>query len=460
MTSESVLQAMDRAIRERLEASLAELMDLCRIPSTHANPAALRDAAAFIERALKRRGFQVRVFDPGTEPPVLVATRPGRSARTLLMYNHYDVQPPDPVDQWTSPPFEPTRRGDKIYARGISDDKGHLVSRFLALDALLAVLGELPVTVKFVIEGSEEGHHSEGLRALVERHPDWLQADGVLWEFGGVGPDDIPLQYLGTRGIAYLALRVRTMPRDVHSGVGGTLVPNAAWRLVWALASIKGPDERVRIPGFYDRVQPPSPRDLELLAQLPPVVEAYQRQFQPYLGFLRGVQDDLELKRMAVFEPSANIAGLTAGYQGPGTKTVLPAYAEAKLDFRLVPWQRPDEIPALVRAHLDAQGFHDVEVVDLGGTPPMKMDPDHPFVDLVVAAARDVYDKPMYKVPMRGVTGPGYLFVHRLGLPVATAGLGYPGSNIHAPDENIRIDLYEKAARHVARIAWRMGQGA
>ena len=450
--------ALDAYVAAHLDASLDELAALCRIPSLHRDPAALERAADWVAAALGRRGFQVQVFRFPGAAPVVYAVRPGRSSRTLLFYNHYDVQPPDPLDAWTSPPFEPTHRGGKFYARGASDDKGHLVSRLLAVDALLHALGELPVTVKFVVEGDEEGGGSAGLHRMVAQHPDLLRADGVIWEFGGVDAHDNPLQYLGTRGLAAVALEVQTLPHDMHSGIAGSLLPNAAWRLVWALESLKGPDGRIRVAGFYDRVQPPSARDLELLAALPDLPDAAAADFAAVLGLEPGAPVPLEVKRRAVFEPTANIAGLTAGYQGPGKKTVLPARARALLDFRLVPWQDPAAVPGLLRAHLDAHGFPDVQVHDLGGVPPMKMDPDHPFVDLVVAAADEVYARPMLKVPLRGVTGPGHLFVHRLGLPVATSGLGYPGANLHAPDENIREDLYALAARHAARIALHLGQ--
>ncbi len=450
--------AIDAFIRDHLAASLEELAALCRIPSMHRDPSALQAAADLVAEMLRGRGFHVRRFVFPQAAPVVYAVRPGRQERTLLFYNHYDVQPPEPLEAWESPPFEPTLRHGKLYARGVSDDKGHLVSRLLAIDALLAVLDELPITVKFLVEGDEEGGGSAGLRQMVAAHPDLLRADGVIWEFGGVDAHDRPLQYLGTRGLAYVALEVQTLPHDMHSGIAGSLLPNAAWRLVHALHTLKGPDGRIRIAGFYDRVQPPSPRDLALLEALPDLPDAAAADFAEVLGLAPGQPVPLELKRRAVFEPSANIAGLTAGYQGPGKKTVLPARARALLDFRLVPWQRPEDLPRLLRTHLDAHGFADVQVRDMGGVPPMKMDPDHPFVDLVVAAARDVYEHPMYKVPMRGVTGPGYLFVHQLGLPVATAGLGYPDSRLHAPNENIRLDLYERAARHSARIVLHLAE--
>ncbi len=445
---------LDAYIAQHVDAALEELRAFCRIPSVFHDVQALHQAAQWVAQALQRRGFTVELYEhPRGITPVVWAVRPGRRRdRVLLIYNHYDVQPPDPLDEWTYPPFEGVREGNHMYARGVSDDKGHLVSRLLAVDAWLAIEGELPCTVAFVVEGEEEGRKSETLQAMMEEHPERFRAQGCIWEFGGVGEGDIPLQHLGMRGIAYFELEVQTLQRDVHSGLGGSLLPNAAWRLVWALNSIKGPDERVRIPGFYDDVQPPSERDLELLAQLPEGFQSFADLLMPGQTFLRGETEPLTLHRMAVFEPSCTITGLQAGYQGPGAKTVLPARARAKLEFRLVPWQRPEDIDAKLRRHLQQQGFGDVQVRFLGGLYPMKMDPDHPFVDLVVEAAREVYGQPMRKVPMVGPSGPAHMFVHRMNLPTATAGIAYPGSRIHAPNENIRIDLFEKGARHIARI--------
>ncbi len=448
------MHTLDAYIHEHLEDALDELMAYCRIPSVFHNLEALQEAATWLEDAFRRRGFQVfRYEHPSGVAPVIWAERRGRrSDRVLLIYNHYDVQPPDPLDEWDHPPFEPTRRGNFLFARGVSDDKGHLISRLLAVDAWLAVHGDLPCTVRFVVEGEEEGRKSETLRAMMEEHRDRFQAQGCIWEFGGVGEDDVPLQHLGMRGIAYFELEVQALKRDVHSGIGGSFLPNAAWRLVWALNSIKTPDERVHIPGFYDDVQPPSPRDLELLAQMPHRFRDFADLLEPPQTFLKGETDPVALYRMAVFEPSCTITGLQAGYQGPGAKTVLPARAKAKLEFRLVPWQKPEDIAEKLRRHLKEQGFEDVQVHFLGGLYPMKMDPDHPFVNLVVETAREVYGRPMVKVPMVGPSGPAYWFVHHLGLPTATAGIAYPGSRIHAPNENIRIDLFEKGARHMARI--------
>jgi len=253
------------------------------------------------------------------------------------------------------------------------------------------------------------------------------------------------------RGICYVELSVETASTDVHSGLGGSIFPNSAWRLVWALNSLKGPDERIRIPGFYDDIIPPSARDKELLAALPELSQEYKQRYG-IKDFIKGLTGGLDLLIEEVFTPTCTICGLTSGYQGPGSKTILPAKASAKVDFRLVPNMTPKKVLQQLRAHLDAEGFEDVQIQFMGGDAPARTDPDDAFVQLVVKTAADIYELPMQLIPMSGGSGPNHPFVHDLGLPVATAGLGHPDGRGHAPNENIRIDLYLKHARHMARL--------
>jgi len=259
------------------------------------------------------------------------------------------------------------------------------------------------------------------------------------------------MQYAGLRGICYVELSVETANLDVHSGVGGSIFPNAAWRLTWALATLKGRDERIRIPGWYDTVRPPTARDRELMAALPEVAGEYRERYG-VKEFVRGLTGGPELRIAEVFEPTCTICGLTAGYQGAGSKTVLPCRASAKVDFRIVPDQTPAECLKLLRAHLDAEDFADVRIDFLGGNPAGRTDPDDPFLQLVCETATPIYGMPMQIVPMIGGSGPNHCFIHDLGVPVACAGLGHPGTRAHAPDENLRIDLYLKHAKHFARI--------
>jgi acetylornithine deacetylase/succinyl-diaminopimelate desuccinylase-like protein len=260
------------------------------------------------------------------------------------------------------------------------------------------------------------------------------------------------------RGIFYVELSVKTAVKDAHSGLGGSLFANAAWRLVWALSTLKGADERILIPGFYDDVRAASARDRALLAQLPDEFAAIKAAYQ-IDGFLKGVTDPDALKHMSVFEPTCTICGLTSGYQGPGSKTVQPAEARAKVDFRLVPDQDPHDIAAKLRAHLNDAGFADVAVKVLGAEHPAKVDPDDPFVQLTAETARSVYGRSAIVEPIIGGSGPLYPFVQELGVPVVSAGIGYPDGQAHAPNEHVVMRNLRDGIRHTARIVAGFGAG-
>jgi acetylornithine deacetylase/succinyl-diaminopimelate desuccinylase-like protein len=442
-------------LETNLDRSLDELARLCAQPSIAAQNLGMQECAQLVADLLEARDFEVEIM-PTAGAPVVYAERKGKLDKTLMFYNHYDVQPPEPLEEWDSPPFEPTIRDGKMYARGVADDKGHIVSRLHAIDAILEQDGELPCNIKFVIEGEEETS-SVHLHEFIELNQAKLAADACVWEFGGVDHREVPIQYLGLRGICYVELSVRTASIDAHSGLGGSIFPNAAWRLIWALRSIKGTDEVIRIPGHYDDVVPPSARDLELLEALPEVSGEYKQRYGVD-HFLKGLTDGIELRREEVFVPTCTICGFSSGYEGEGSKTVLPAYAMAKVDFRLVPNQKPEDVLINLRKFLDDGGFEDIEITYLGGEPAARTDPDDPFVNLVVATAEPVYGMPMQIAPMIGGSGPNYPFVHTLGLPVVTAGVGYPGSQAHAPNENMRLDLYLKGAEHIARIIKEFGK--
>jgi len=415
----------------------------------------MKECAALVGSMLQQRGFQVEVIPTGGAP-VVVAEKKGRSPRTLLFYNHYDVQPPEPLELWVTPPFQPDIRDGKLFARGVGDDKGHITSRLFAIDALQEVDGELPCTVKFIIEGEEETS-STHFHDFVREHHDRLAAEACIWEMGGVDYYENPEQILGMRGICYVELSVETESQDVHSGLGGSIFPNAAWRLVWALASLKGPDERIRIPGFYDPVRPVTQREKELFDKLPDDAEEYRQRFG-VKNFLKGLTGGLDLKIAAAFEPTCTICGLTSGYQGPGSKTVLPARASAKVDFRLVPFQTPEQVLPLLRTHLDKEGFSDVQITFLGGESPAVTDPDNPFIKMVIKTAQDLYGRPVQVIPMIGGSGPNHVVQKFLNIPIAMSGIGYPGSQAHAPNENIRLDLYLMGAKHITRILNEFGK--
>jgi acetylornithine deacetylase/succinyl-diaminopimelate desuccinylase-like protein len=415
-------------------------------------------AAAYVGELLRETGFAVDLLPSGGFPVVYADSdaqgAPGK--RTLMCYNHYDVQPAEPLDLWESPPFEAAERNGRLYGRGISDDKGQLLSRIAAMRAVKAVTGGLPARVKFCVEGEEE-IGSVHLEPFVEEHADLLKCDACVWEFGGVDAQGRPVQTLGLRGLLYVEFRARTMSRDAHSG-GAHNNPNAAWRLLRALATIKDEDERILIPGFYDEMKPPSATEQRLLEEMPSE-EEFTRQHYGIKQFVGG-HTGLEYKT-AVYKPTANIAGIGAGWQGQGSKTVTPAYAMAKMDFRLVPEQDPQDLFKKLRKHLDDKGFSDVEVVMLGGERGATTPVDDPFVALTLRISSEVYGKPVVVNPLSGGSGPVWAFRHYLNTPIVTMGCGDPQSNAHSPNESISIEGFRLATREMARllVAYGAGQG-
>ena len=449
---QSIEARIDARIHETLDHWIEQLGRLCAQPSISAQHLGIDECAELTATMLREQGYSADILPTGGSP-IVFGERAGKSEKTLLFYNHYDVQPPEPLELWNSPPFTLTRVGDTLYARGVSDDKGQLITRMAAAAAVRDVLGEIPVSIQYFVEGEEEVGSPNipgGIAAYKER----FAADGCIWEFGSVDYSGRPEQTLGMRGLCYVEFTVETAKLDCHSGLGGSLIANAAWRLVWALSTIKGPDERIRVPGFYDNVRPATERDMAYLASQPDHSDEFIATYG-VKGFLLGRKGGVELRRAAVFEPTATINGLTSGYQGPGAKTVLPAYASAKMDFRLVPDQTPEEIVPLLRAHLDAEGFEDVAVRYVAGVKPARTDPDDPFVQMSIQAAEDVYGMTPIVEPLIGGSGPLHPFIHELGLPVVTSGCGHPESRVHAPNENIRIPDFINGIRHTARIITR-----
>lgn len=456
MSSEARIAEMDAYIANHRQNALEDLALLCAFPSVSAKKQALEPCAEFVCSLYEKAGLAARLIPIPDAPPIAYGEyrSPNANAPTVLFYNHYDVQPAEPLELWESDPFTLSFRDGKAFARGVADDKGHIISRLLSLNAIRAVNGgDLPFHVKFVSEGEEEVG-SPHISAFMQAEKETLKADYCIWEEGGVDEEGAPFLYCGMRGIAYFELHVKTIAYDAHSGMGGSLLPNAAWRLVWALSRLKGADERILIPGHYDKALPASERDLELLAALPDDYEDTRAKFGlKEGGFLGGeATKGVEYMRRAVFEPTLTICGLDSGWQGAGAKTVLPSEAHAKMDFRLVPDQDPEEVYENLKAWLIHEGFEDIEVRYLGGQRPARVDPDHPFVQLAAETAIGVYGKRAAITPIVGGSGPMWWFSDFLGLPVTAPGIEYPGVRAHAPNENIRLSDFDKGASHLARL--------
>lgn len=450
------MQDIFRHIDEHLDESITALVDLCGLATVSAHGSRIEETAEHVAGLLKALGFQAQIVPkPPGGHPVVYAEAGGRSPRTLLFYDHYDVQPAEPLELWTSPPFAPALRDGKLYGRGVSDNKGNIAARLAAIRAWRDVRGELPCGVKFCIEGDEE-IGSPHMEEFVEEHRELLAADACIWEGGGVTWDGLPQVVLGVKGLLYVQLDLQTISRDAHSSYG-TVLPNAAWRLAWALSTIKGPDERVLIDGFYDRVRPPTPEERAAVEAMPDETAETLKTYgigEAVLG-VRGVG----FNARHLLEPTATIDGLSSGYEGEGPKTVLPARAMAKLDFRLVPDQDPQDIKRKLRGHLDSHGFSDIEMRELGSERPARTPVTDPLVEVFRDACREVYGKEPVIVPTMAGTGPLYPFIATLGLPTADCGIGYPDTRIHAPDENIRIEDFRNGAKAIAAVLGRFAAG-
>lgn len=449
---------MDERTREyiddHLDETLGELKRLAAQPSISAQRLGVRECGEMVVDMLRSAGFEAGLV-PTADPdyPGIIAEAKGASDETLLFYNHYDVQPPDPLDEWESPPFEPVERGGHLYGRGISDDKGPIAARLAAVRALLETKGELPVTIRWCLEGAEE-IGSPGFPEFVERNADRLASDVCIWEGGGVNWDGRPLVMLGVKGLLYVELECRSARTDSHSSYA-PVVPNPAWRLVWALGTLKDSNEHIALRGFYDRVRPALAQETAAIEALPDS----SRQFLHDLGVEMAVGEagGYEFRRRLIMDPTANIAGFGAGYTGEGAKTVLPAAARAKLDFRLVPNQDPDEVLASLRQHLDEHGFSDIDIKVHSAEHPARTSIDDPFVQQVIDSARRVYGSEPYVMPSMTGTGPQHPVQHILGVPVASCGIDYPGNRIHAPNENIRLDYFRLGVLHTAELIEELG---
>jgi acetylornithine deacetylase/succinyl-diaminopimelate desuccinylase-like protein len=434
---------------ERVEADALRLLELlCREPSVSAESRALDSTATLVEELLVGAGFDTRQVRANGGPAAVIGEQRGRSGYTLLLYNHYDVQPVDPLELWDSAPFEPTVRDGKLFARGTADNKGELAIRLAVIRALRDRDGDLPITVRWIIEGEEEvlsPHFDE----IVRLNADALRADGCFWEGGPARlSDGRPSVGLGFKGAVAVRLDLRLLRSDAHSAAAA-VVPSAAWRLVEALSSLRAPDGTVRIVGFYDRVRLPTEAERRALADQSDSIEDDLREALGLDDFIDGLTG-VALRERFAFAPTCNVAGIKTGYSGSGTKTVLPAEASAWLDLRLVPDQRPDDILELLRSHLEREGFPDVDVTVFGTAEPAGTPIEHPFVQRVAQIAADAAGLPASITPRVAGTLPIIASLQRhLDVPglAAPDNPFYFGARAHAPNEHIRLEDVAPAVR-------------
>jgi acetylornithine deacetylase/succinyl-diaminopimelate desuccinylase-like protein len=434
-------------IEQNADRYVGWLTEACSMQSLAEHPEGLTAMAAWLEEKFASLGASTERLTYEGAPDALLAQL-GAGERTVLVYDHYDVQPVDPIELWESKPFEPEVRDGILYARGAADNKGDLVARLAGLDAYRQVYGDLPVRVKFLVEGEEETG-SKSFEGIIERYGDRLSADGCIWEGDGIDHAGRPELVFGAKGLAYVELNYRGLNDDQHSSLA-VIAPSPVWRMLEALATLRAPDGKVLIDGFYDDVRPPTADDEAMLAAMPFEEEAERKRLgvQSFVGGDTGV----DLLRRYFFEPTCNIAGIVSGFTIPGaSKTVLPKEIMVKIDMRLVPDQDPADIVDKLRRHLDVRGFDDVEIRQFSMEHPVRSPSDSTIGKAAVAAAHEVFSEPAAVSPMMIGTGPMYPIASTLGIPtVSPAGVCRPESNIHAPNENVRIEDFLRIVEYTA----------
>lgn len=435
-------------IDAHLDSSIKALKKLVSIPSVAAKGEGIDEAAELVERMLADVGLETQIHETSGSPVVTGWLDVG-AKRTLLFYDHYDVQPAEPFDLWDSPPFEPEIREERLWGRGVADNKGDTTSRIWTIKAFKETGTELPVNIKFVIEGEEE-IGSVHLSEYTEKNKDFITADAGIWEFGGADIKGIQEAWLGLKGIFFVELEVERLSRNMHSSLACVL-PSAAFRLVWALNSLRDENNRILIEGFYDNIKPLSNGELDAIEKVDLHEEELKEVYaiDEYLNGLTGT----ELKKAYYGNPSCNICGITCGYQGKGSMTVLPAKASVKIDFRLVEGMHPDDIHKKLRKHLDQHGFSDVKVTYFEGYPAAKTPIEHPFVKIVASANKQVFGD-LVVHPTSPGSGPLYLFNDYV--PMVSIGCGDYLGKAHSPNESIAIDNYRRAQHRIVAIMDKM----
>jgi acetylornithine deacetylase/succinyl-diaminopimelate desuccinylase-like protein len=430
---------LDDYVERQRERIVGELLDWLRIPSVSADPAHavdVRDSAEFAADLLRHAGFDhVALIDTPGAPSVYADwLHAGPDAPTVLVYGHHDVQPVDPLDAWRSPPFEPVIVDGECLARGAIDDKGQVLYEIEAARGLLETEGRLPVNLKFLIEGEEEVG-SPHFEDLLHRHHALLACDAIVVSDTGMLAVDVPSTDVAMRGLVAFTVRLTSATTDLHSGLFGGAVPNPLHHLAAIVAALHDDTGRVALPGFYNAVRPLEPHELQSLAAQPFDEDAFMR--TAGVERLEGEHERTTLERIGS-RPTAEVVGLQGGYTGEGVKTIVPAWAEAKISFRLVADQHPDAISELFEAWVRRnvpQGIR-VDIEPHGGVAPARTPTDHWSFGALTRAIERVWGAPPLLTRVGG-SGPEEALGRVLAAPVLFLGVGLPDDRIHAPNERM-----------------------
>jgi succinyl-diaminopimelate desuccinylase len=453
------MSAIDQYLESHAARFEDELCEFLRIPSVSADPSRrgdMRKAAEWVADQCRHMRFTAEVI-PTTGHPLVYAESPAvPGAKTALVYGHYDVQPPDPLEKWTSPPFEPTRREGNLYARGATDDKGQMFTHLKSAEAWITVEGRLPLNLKFLIEGEEEvGSHC--LQEYLGQHAERLACDCVVVSDGCQFAPGVPAITYGLRGIAYYELLVKGPNRDLHSGSFGGSVTNPANALAQILAGLIDHKGRVTIPGFYDDVIPLSARERAEMAALPFDEKEYFEQIG-VVGAV-GEQGYTSLERRWA-RPTFDVSGLWGGYQGEGAKTVLPASAGAKFSFRLVPNQDPEKITAGLKwklAELCPPGV-ELDLIDHHGAPGVLVPLGSPYIEAAAVAITDAFGRQPVFTREGGSIPIVTSFSQHLKADTLLLGWGQDDDNTHSPNEKFSLADFHRGIKASARLWEELGK--
>jgi len=436
-------------VEQQKEKFQADLFRLLEIPSVSTDPARQGEVVRCAEEVaaqMRQAGLdKVEVMPTGGHPLVYGEWLGAPGAPTVLIYGHYDVQPEDPIELWTSPPFQPTVRDGKVYARGATDDKGQIIAHVKAVESLIQSEGKLPVNVKFVIEGEEE-IGSRHLAPFLESHKELLKADVLVVSDSAMFAPGKPSIVYGLRGLAYVQVEIKGADSDLHSGVFGGAVPNPGFELCKIVAQLKDDQGRITVPGFYDKVIDLSAEERQDYARLPFDSEAFRKELN--VPGLSGEEGWSPLEQRSG-RPTLEVNGMLCGWTGPGAKTVLPAKAMVKISCRLVPDQDPEEIARILAEHIKklCPPTVECEVISLHGGKPWVTPRQHPALDCANRAVKRVFGQDALFVREGGSIPIVVDFQTILGLPGILVGFGLNSENLHAPDEHFDLGNYQMGIR-------------
>jgi len=435
---------------------ILDLQTLIRQPSVSAKNEGIEECAKLVKKLLKKSGLKSEILrlKKGVAPIVYGEIKSKQnSTKTLMFYNHYDVQPAEPFDLWDDPPFSGTRKGNKIFGRGATDDKGELITRIKAVEACLKTTDDVPCNIKFVIEGEEETG-SAHIEDYLKKYKKKFSCDGVIWEFGYVDAKNRPIIGLGMKGLLFVELSIKESIIDVHSSLA-VLIKNPAWRLIEAIKTLRDSNGKILIKDWYKEVIPFSKKDLELIRKEPFDENVFKKEFgiKSFVGNKKG----MDAKKALVGGATCNIAGFVSGYTGDGAKTILPGEALVKIDFRLIPKMDPKKQVMRLKKHLKSKGFDDVKIKIFHGEAAARTSSSEPFITQVKDAADKSFGKSILNVSNAG-TGPMYPFVDILKAPCISIGSTYMFSRIHSPNEFARVDLLKKTTKCMCLIMENFGK--